>query len=553
MKILGVDLGTYSIKVAELEAGSKGFTINNFFEFPISPDANRDRNIQIIEALRSLAVNFDPTNTRWVIGIPQHRLSSHFKRFPFRERPKILRSLAFELEDDIPLDIDETVFDFKCVEFVGPASDVLAIACPKDVVREALSLCKDCGFDPEIVGVEGLALANIFEQWNAMPPEGVPALRNPEIDESGNSIPLPNSRSRVILHLGHMRSLVLVYRDSGLCAVRSIQWGGKDIATALSQAFGYSIYEAIKVTVTKSFILMNSAGANQEQLKLSQTVSEQVNLLLKELRLTLLEVKTAFGLDFLEIELTGGSCQIQNLGAYLTQGLEIPVNANLQSLNRFQSKLTLTPHIEATATVAIGLAIEGLKRPRNPAVNLRKEDFARENLTLKLFWENWHVPIQVAIGAFFAFFLFAIIRDQFTVGLMTSVDEKLVEAAQKVAGIKGAPGAIESKVLTYIKTQKTLIRNQQELSQLDSYVSAMDVLARVSEKLPARTAQGSPLDVSFFELDNEDLTIRGKVLNPAAASLIERALKDMSVAKSFTSLAKESGSFAYKLKVKRKE
>lgn len=553
MKILGIDLGSFSIKVAELEASSKGFVISNFFEFPLSLDANRDRDIQIIEALRSLAANYDPLSTRWVIGVPQHRMSALYKRFPFHERPKIQRSLAFELEDEIPLDIDETIFDFKIAEFVGASADVLAVACPKEVVRETLSISKDCGFDPEIVAAEGLALANIFESWNAMPPNVAETLRTPAVDESGAMLPLPISRSRLILHLGHTRSILLVYRDASLVSTRSLQWGGKDIANALSETFGFSVFEANKVTATKSFILMNSAGATPEQLKLSQTIAAQVDWLIKDLRLTLLEIKTSFHIEYTEIELMGGTCQIQNLGAYMTQGLEIPVNVNLQSLSRFQTRLTLTPQIEASAPIAVGLAIEGMKRPRNPAINFRKDDFVRENVTLRRFWETWRVPVQVAMSAFAAFMVFSIVRDQFATTLTATADEKLVEAAQKAAGIKGAAGAIETKIRSFIKLQKTIIKNQQELSQLDSYISAMDILARISEKMPGRTAQGSPLDLTLFEIDNDDLTIRGKAQSPSTVQQIERSLKDIAVAKSLTALSSEPGTFGFKLKVKRKE
>lgn len=553
MKVLGVDLGSFSIKVAELETNSKGFVITNVFEFPFSLDASRDRGIQTIEALRSLAEKYDPNNTRWVIGVPQHRMSVLMKRFPFHERAKILRSLAFELEDDIPLDVDDTIFDFKMVEFVGTSADVLAIACPKDAVRETLALSKDCGFDPEIVGAEGIALANVFENWQGMPPQVPIALRTPTVTEDGQTLQVPVARSRLILHIGHTRSIILVYRDSSLIAIRSLQWGGKDVANALSTTFSVSIFEAIKVLETRSFILMNSAGATQDQIRLSQTVAGQVDFLLKDLRLTLLEVKTSFNLEYSEIELTGGACQIQNLGAYLTQGLEIPANMNLQSLSRLPSKMTLSTQLEAVAPVAIGLAIEGVKRPRNPPVNLRKIDFVRENLSLKRFWLTWKVPVQIGLSAFTVFLLFSIARDQLASSLNATADDKLTEAAQKAAAIKGAPGTIEGKVRSYIKTQKTVLKNQQELSQLDGYLSAMDILTYLSEKLPGRNPQNPAIDVSLFDLDNDDLVIRGKVANPSATAQIDRALKDLAVPKTLTALPGEPGGFAYKLKVKRKE
>lgn len=549
MKILGVDLGTHSIKVAELEASSKSFVFSNFFEFPLSPDPNRDQGLQIIEALRKLAMNYDPTSTKWIIGIPQHRVSVHYKRFPFRERGKILKSLPFELEDDIPLDIDETIFDFKTVEFVGQSTDVLTVASPKEAIEEVLDLSKDCGFDPEIVGVEGLALANIFTPWSAPISEVSPALRN--MPEEGALTPPPLSRARLILHLGHSRSILLVYRETSLVAVRSFLWGGADIAAAITRAFNVPIFESIRVLMQKSFILMNSAGASADQVKLSATISDQVDILLKDLRLALLEMKSSFNLSLDSIELTGGTSQIQNLGPYLTQGLEIPANVNQDSVGRIPSRLSMTPQLESSAHVALGLAIEGMKRPRNPAVNLRKDDFSRENLSLKRFWQTWRVPAQVLATAFAIFFVYSIVRDQIAGSLLTTADEKITEAATKAAGLKGA-SANESNIRKYIKTQKTIIANQQALSQLDGYVAAMNVLSKISEKFPAK-ANGA-VDVTLFELENEDLVIKGRA-QPAQITAIERALKEIALPKTFATTAPEQGAggFGFKLKVSRKD
>jgi general secretion pathway protein L len=557
MKILGIDLGTYSVKVAELDTGTKGFTLNNFFEFPLSTEPHADRNLQIIEALRGLAVNYNPNKTRWIVGVPQHRVSIHFKRFPFRERPKIQKSLAFELEDDIPLDIDETVFDFKIVEYVGASADVLTVASPKEAIQELLSLCKDCGFDPEIVSVESLALNNNFQLWNATPPEISPALRNPS-DEEGTGVlrEQPSSNSKLRLHLGHLNSLLLVYRDSNLVATRSIFWGGADIATELARAMNIPMYEAMKLLVAKSFILMNSTGASADQIRLSHAVSSQVDLLLKEVKFTLIELRTAFNLDYVEVELTGGVSQIQNLGAYITQGLELPANANTQTLARHSTRLILNSQIEAIAPVAVGLAIEGMKRPRNPAINLRKDEFARENLSLKLFWEQWRIPAQISLSAFAAFFVYSVARDQIASSLNFSAEEKITEAGTKAAGLKGA-SANESNIRKYIKVQKTLLANQQALGQLDVYTSAMSILARLSEKFPAKVpadqSSSQGLDVTLFELENDDLTIKGHTANSALVPKIKQALGDMAQAKSLSDLPSEPGGFSFKLKVNRKD
>lgn len=552
MKILGVDLGSYSIKIAELEASSKGFVLSNFFEIQLSVDPNRDRHLQIIEALRNLAANYEPASTRWVIGVSQHEVSTHFKRFPFRERPKIQKSLAFELEEDIPLDIDETIFDFKIVEFAGPSTDVLTIACPKDTIEASLQLAKDCGFDPEIVSVEGMALANIYTPWNATPPEVSSRLKNPESPiEADETSQAPAEGAKVVLHIGHKKTIVLVYRGPTLIATRSILWGGLDVAENLSRTFKVSLFEGMKMLTSRSFILMNSAGATQDQLRLSQCVASQVDQLLKDLRLLLLDVKTAFNLNFEEVELLGGTSQIQNLAPYITQGLEIPTNANFHNLTRYSSRIQIGPQIEAAAPIAVGLAIEGMKRQRNPAINLRKSEFARENLTLKRFWEQWRVPAQIMAASFVAFTVFSMVREQIATNINLSADERVSEAAQKVAGLKGS-AASETNLRKFIKAQRTLLANNQALAQLDGYASALDILARLSEKMPAKSNPG--IDLSLFELDNEDLTIKGKATTPSQVSAIEQSLGEIAQAKSLSRMpGDQAAGFAFKLKVKRKE
>ncbi len=529
MKILGLDIGTYSVKVAELDVTSKGYVLVAFHELPLSLDPQRDRKLDIIESLRQFSASYDSSNTRWIMGVSQDRVSVHQKRFPFRERQKIQKSLAFELEDEIPLDIDDTVFDVKITEFLGNFAETLTVASPKEAVESVLSVAKDGGFDVDIVSVEGLALANLFENPDAPPPEKLA----PPADESesvADRVPKP---AKLILHLGNTRSNLLVYREDALVAVRSVQWGGADIANAVVQEFQVPIFEAVKVLESRSFILMNSAGATKDQIHLSNTIASSVDGLLSELRLMLLEIRTAYNLRFEQIQITGGAGQIQNLGAYLTQNLEIPANVIRPYEGLKQVRMEFTAHMEAVSVVAVGLALEGIKRPRNPAINLRKDEFALENETLKRFWETWQLPIQIGVAMFALFFVFAVIRDSMAASLNERADEHVSEMAKKVANLKGA-SASQTGVETYISKQKKLIRDREALSKAENKNSAMDVLAKIAGKVPVikppRTGVG--LNVSHLNIDNENVKIEGTI-DQANVKLLESALTEIALPKTF--------------------
>lgn len=552
MKILGLDVGTYSVKVAELDVTSKGYVLVGFHEMPLSLDPQKDRRLEIIETLRSFSQNYDSSNTKWVMGVAQDRVSVHQKRFPFKERQKIQKSLAFELEDEIPFDIDDTIFDAKITDFAGNFAETLTVASPKDVVEDVLALAKDGGFDVEIISVEGLALANLFENPDLPPPEN-PAPRQ----EEGETPPADPTPSRLILHLGNSRSNLLVYRDNALVAVRSIQWGGADIANEVVQVFQVPIFEAVKVLESRSFILMNSAGATKDQIHLSNTIAGAVDGLLSELRLTLLDLRSQFNLRFETIDITGGAGQIQNLGAYLTQNLEIPANVIRPFEGLRQVRMDFTAHMEAVSVVAVGLALEGVKRPRNPAVNLRKDEFALENETLKRFWETWRVPVQVAAVMFILFFVYSVTRDQMASGLSEKADDRVADMAKRVANLK-AGQANQSGVEAYISSQKKLIKDSEELSKAQNVNSAMDVLAEIAAKVPVvkPPAAGRGLNVSHLDIENEDVTIEGHV-DQGNSKILQQALQDMAKPKTFQTLKQlPPGSapgvpFAYKFKVER--
>ncbi len=558
MKVLGVDIGSYSIKVAEFDLSGKGYVFSNYQEFLLSNDPNRDSHLEIIETLRNLATQHDSNSTKWVIAVPQSSVSVHNKKFPFRERQKILKSLPFELEDEIPFDIDDSIFDAKVVEVVGDLSTVLTVACPRESVKEALDLAKDGGFDPDILSVEGLALANCFEDWSAPPPDATVAAKSPGYDDP-TMVGVAPPPSRLVMHIGHKRTLILGYRGSELIAVRSTLWGGLDIADSLSRTFSLPILEAIQVLKTKAFVLMNSAGATRDQLAMSQAVSSALDPLMQELRLILLELRSNFATNFTKIELFGGVSLIQNLCPYVTKALETPTNLG-HHLNQHKNiRVQMTPLMEASSGVAIGLALEAMRRSRNPAINLRKGEFVRENKQLKQFWQTWRIPIQVGLTAFAAMTIYSFVRGSATDNMVQAVDERLKDMATTIAGLKGAKAG-ETGVEKYIKTQKVAIKNREELQGLENYTSALDILAKLSEKLPVQlpATPGRGIDVSHLNINNDDVTLEGHALTADLMPKIDAALKEIarpkSVNKQNTAGVKPGPgtAFSYRFKVNRK-
>ena len=523
MKCVGIDIGSFSVKVAEIEASSNAYALTRFLEFPFSPEPQSDRQLQLIEILRSISAGYDAGSTRYAIAVPQHFASGRLRRFPFRERAKIMKSLAFELEDDIPLDPDETVFEAKIVEYVSKGADAWCVAVPFEAVREAMQVAADGVIDPEIVSVEGCALANLFERWQLQAPDSPPELS--AIAASG--LPLPERPARVIVSIGHTRTLVLVYRDGVMVSARSLQWGGLEVANALAATFSVPYFEALKILETKSFILMNKAGATRDQIALSESVSDAVNFLALPLKLALLETRTEFNLRIAEIELLGGTSQIQNLAPYLTQALEVPCNLARPLSNVRIAGVEDTPQNQASAALAVGLAIEALKRPRNPALNLRRGPFARQNQSAQKAWERWGHTAKLAGTAFLALCAFAILRDSFAAALADKAEEAVLAVAKNSLHLAKPT---ESAVQKSINRQESQIKAREKLAVLDDFNSALDLLTKITQKIPVQADGGKvEMNVHAFEVDNEDVFIQGTI-DPAHRNRLQTWLQTAATA-----------------------
>ena len=435
MKCLGVDIGSSSIKIAEIEGSGRTAVVTQIWEVPLSTDPIRDQELEVIEKLRAFSAQYANKDARWIVAVPQNSVSTRLKRFPFVDRPKILKSLPFELEEDIPFDAGETVFDARVVETFANGSDVIAIACPHDPIEQALGRAKDGGFEAEIVSVEGLALSNVLDSWWAAPQAtagpaklGDETLRAQDIRQA-----------HAILQIGHTRTNLIVYRDNHLVAIRSIQWGGHDVTMALESTFKIPYTEAIKVLQTKSFVLLNETGSSRDQMAMHKAVSDAAIPLIRELRMTLLDLKASAGADLRDLRLTGGAGQIQNLAPWLTQALEVSVSpldyfGAMSVTGKVSFRVNRTPELENVSATAIGLAIEGLRKPRNPPINLRKGLFAQSNESVKIFWENWKSTLQIAASIFVIFCAYALARETMSLHLAERSDESLANAAKTAAG-----------------------------------------------------------------------------------------------------------------------
>ncbi|RME15959.1 MAG: pilus assembly protein PilM, partial [Bdellovibrio sp.] len=234
---IGIDIGSYSLKIAEVESLGKSFKILHYQNIPLSADPSKDHAIEILDILRQLQTRYAESSARFVVALPDSNISSRRLLFPFKERHKILKSLPFELEDDIPFDHENCIFDAKISRFVNNQADVLAFAAPIDHIKDHLQVFKDAGIDPDIMSIESVGLANLFEPWR----ETLPEVKIPEDEETSSS-----RAAQLILNLGHKHTSLLILSEGALLESHSFDWGGEGLANAIAKKYSLHYVEALK-------------------------------------------------------------------------------------------------------------------------------------------------------------------------------------------------------------------------------------------------------------------------------------------------------------------
>jgi general secretion pathway protein L len=547
MKSVGIDIGSYRIKVAEVESHSKSVALTNYFEIPLNPQPGQDVTLTRIEALREVLRRYPPGSCKVVVGIRQEFVSVRHKTFPFRERHKLLRSIPFELEDEVPFDASDAVFDARVIRYRGRGAEVLAVVAPKAPVQELINLTYDAGIDPDIISVEGLAIANLLEPWLDTPPEG-PV----ETLAEGSEDNVSNEPATLILDMGHTRTLSAVMHGGRLITSRAFYFGGQELIEAIRKRYDIPYHEAVKALEERGFVLTSSEGSTQDQKIFSEVITGALQRLVDDLRLSLLDMRSQYGIRISQIGVLGGVSSLINLAPYLTSRLELPVNI-IRPVSVFPRVDFVIGDIEdRRSLVAFGLALEGLRKPRYPAINLRRGEFAKESESPKMLWQRWRRTVQFATACIAAFYVYTYVKED----LARRADEIAQEAMLQQGKDSGlAKNQLNiSGIERHLRDKRREIKDRQTLVKMKDYNSGLDVLDAISKGLPGQDRLN--VDVRRFYLLENKLSIEGLVNRREEATQLRNSLRLLASDKKVKELQPSISaggrvSFAFELNVAR--
>lgn len=177
-RLIGLDIGSRSIKAAEIAETKKGNTLERFGIVDIPPGLIEDGAIkdaeQVSDTIRRLFKDYGIKGQNVALSVGGY--SVIVKKINVQSMPEeqLQETISFEAEQYIPFDISDVNLDFQILgenENNPNQMNVLLVAAKKEMVNDYLNLAQMAGLNPCIIDVDAFALQNIYE-LNYAPDEG---------------------------------------------------------------------------------------------------------------------------------------------------------------------------------------------------------------------------------------------------------------------------------------------------------------------------------------------------------------------------------------------
>jgi len=247
-KIVGVDIGTSSIKIAELDVGRRSSTLLAFGMMPTPAQcyAGGDiTNTQVLgEAIRQLVSKIQTKRKHAATGLGGTSVIVKRVTIPRMDEKLIAEQIRWEAEQYIPYDINEVNLGFEILKNAPANSDnmdLLLVAAVQAHVFKYAEALNMAGLACSVIDVSGFALVNCFKaNYGEM---------------AGQTVAL--------LNIGAAASNLVVIENSEAVFCRDIPVGGLNYTTDLQKGLSVSFEEAeaIKLSFSRGHEAPSDASA----------------------------------------------------------------------------------------------------------------------------------------------------------------------------------------------------------------------------------------------------------------------------------------------------
>jgi len=231
--LVGLDIGSRTLKLAEILDTQAGSTLKNFSTINIEPGLIEEGSIRDPEAvsgyIRELFKSTKTKDKNVAISIGGYSVIVKKINVQTMTEDELHETIHFEAEQYIPFDISEVNLDFQILgesEHNPNQMNVLLVAAKKEMISEYINLMKMAKLRPCIIDVDAFALQNIFKFNNS-----------------------PEDENIALIDIGASKTSLNILKDNVSEFMRDVSLGCEQINDRVASTVGCSIEEteAIKL------------------------------------------------------------------------------------------------------------------------------------------------------------------------------------------------------------------------------------------------------------------------------------------------------------------
>ena len=515
--ILGLDIGAWSIKAVVIESAFRGYRIMAAREAPVPAGDPQDLVERQVASLRVLVEDPALKADTYIVGLPAESTSIRFVSLPFSDSRKVDQTMAGELADVLPFDVFDACYDHQLLKKGDDGSSLsLAAAAKTQHIQALLDVCREADIDPKFIPIDVLSLFNLYSHYladDASRPD-YPTAPSEDAGTFVGADPAGPPDARLLLDIGHERSLICACGPDGVAYVRAIRHGGRAVTEAVAKAYSLD-WDAAEAGKHEDALVASSrhpASSDAAQ-RMSEVVAEGLSPLVRELRRTMQAVRREKRVRVARIDLLGGGSRIRNLAAYLAEQLNIPVSVGA-AVEQVVEREVESPRRGAMAQ-ALGLALRAAGDQPVSLLEMRKGEFAFAGSL-----QNFRQRVPFMAGAVAVLMLLMLVnvvaRIQALSQREAEVDQQFCDITKKVVGRAICEPSVAIPVL------------KQPSSELGAFKlperSAFLVAAEISSQLPQELAETTVITEMDINIDRA--RIEGETANFEAVDKISSALAE---------------------------
>jgi type IV pilus assembly protein PilM len=344
---IGLDIGTSGVRAAELSFAKGVVTLEKFGQVAVPPGAVRDGEVidsdVVAKAIKQLWSRTKFSSKKVVVGVANQKVIVRQVDLPWLAPDELKKSLAYQVQDFIPIPVDLAVLDFHPTEELtgGDGSRTLRgllVAASRDMVFSALDAVRKAGLTASMVDLTPFAVLRSLG----------------ETDDLGMG-----AEVEALVDVGARVTNIVVHEGGVPRFVRILLMGGQDITDAVAERMGVSQERAEEIKQQAS--LGGPVDGMSEQAAL-RVIEAAAAAFVDEVRGSLDYYTASSGSTAIaRVSVTGGGSRLVGLSDRLSAATRLPVAAGTPMSSMRAGKTGLTPDqmqfIEPLAAVPVGLAL----------------------------------------------------------------------------------------------------------------------------------------------------------------------------------------------------